>query len=138
MVRFKRGFTLIELMIVVAIVGIIAAIAYPLYMDSVKKSNRAEGKAEMVDLAQRLQRCYTTYGSFNDAADRCTVFEDLTDGTDVKSRGNGYYNIAIENVSAVTYRLRATADKAPQTSDIVACRALTLDHRGERLPADCW
>lgn len=138
MVRFNRGFTLIELMIAVAIVGIIAAIAYPSYMDSVRKSNRAEGKAEMVDLAQRLQRCYTTYGSYNDAANRCAVYEDLTDGTAVKSRGNEYYNITVENDTAVTYRLKATAAKAPQTGDIAACRELKLDHRGERLPADCW
>lgn len=138
MVRFNRGFTLIELMIAVAIVGIIAAIAYPSYMDSVRKSNRAEGKAEMVDLAQRLQRCYTTYGSFNDAANRCTVYEELTNPPAVKSRGNEYYTITIENDTPVTYRLRATAAKTPQTGDIAVCRQLTLDHRGERLPADCW
>lgn len=142
MVRFKRGFTLIELMIVVVIIGIIAAIAYPSYMDSVRKSNRAEGKAEMVDLAQRLQRCYTTYGSFNDVANRCTVYEDLTDGTAVKSRGRGFYEIRIGvpvvgDPAATTYRLTATADIAPQTED-TGCTVLTLDHTGEKGPADCW
>ena len=50
-----RGFTLIELMIVVAIVGILAGIAYPSYMDHVRKGNRAKAQAFLMDLAQRQQ-----------------------------------------------------------------------------------
>ena len=50
-----RGFTLLELMIVVAIVGILAGIAYPSYMDHVRKGNRAKGQAFLMDLAQRQQ-----------------------------------------------------------------------------------
>ena len=50
-----RGFTLIELMIVVAIVGILAGIAYPSYMDHVRKGNRAKAQAFLMDVAQRQQ-----------------------------------------------------------------------------------
>lgn len=139
MTRALRGFTLVELMVVVAIIGIIAGIAYPSYMDSVRKSNRVEAKSELADLAQRLQRCYTTYGSFNDAANRCTVYEDLTDGTAVKSRGNGFYDISIASDTATTYKLVAKAVKAPQTNDTSGgCNELTLDQTGTRLPAACW
>lgn len=139
MVRVVRGFSLIELMIVVAITAIIIGIAYPSYLNSVRKSNRAEAKAELVDLAQRLQRCFTTYGRFEDPQDRCTVYEDLTDGTNVISRGQGFYEITIDGVTAVTYRLVATAIKEPQTSDDgERCNVLTLDQRGEKQPEVCW
>ncbi len=53
--RQSTGFTLIELMIVIAIVGILAAVAYPAYQDHIRKSNRAAAQACMMDVAQRQQ-----------------------------------------------------------------------------------
>lgn len=58
--RLKNGFTLIELMIVVAIIGILAAIAYPSYQEYVKKTKRVEAQSELVDIASRLQRYKVT------------------------------------------------------------------------------
>jgi len=55
----QRGFTLMELMIVVAIVGILASIAYPSYVDSVLKGKRAEGRAALADLMQQQERYMT-------------------------------------------------------------------------------
>lgn len=54
-VALQRGFTLIELMIVVAIIAILAGIAYPSYMDQVRKGNRAKAQAFLMDVAQRQQ-----------------------------------------------------------------------------------
>lgn len=54
-----RGFTLIELMIVVAIVAILAAVAYPSYRDSISKSRRAEARAQLMDAVQYMQRFYS-------------------------------------------------------------------------------
>lgn len=54
-IAYQRGFTLIEVMVVVAIVGILAGIAYPSYMDQVRKGNRAKAQAFLMDLAQRQQ-----------------------------------------------------------------------------------
>ena len=56
MKKSVRGMTLIELMIVVAILGIITAIGYPSYLDYVKKTRRAEGMGELLELADRMER----------------------------------------------------------------------------------
>lgn len=60
----RRGFTLIELMITVAIVGILAAVAYPSYLDSVRKGKRAEGRTALIDFMQQQERFLTQTGSY--------------------------------------------------------------------------
>ena len=62
--RRVQGFTLIELMITVAIIGILAAIAYPSYQDSVLKGRRAEGRTALLNLLQQQERYYTQNGSY--------------------------------------------------------------------------
>jgi type IV pilus assembly protein PilE len=139
----QSGFSLIELMIAVAIVGIIAAIALPSYQKTVRKSNRAEAKTELTDVAQRLQRCYTLYAKFNNGTE-CAIYKDLTDADKYITRGGQYYRITIDvpatgNPPETTYQLKATAIKAPQTKDTAdGCNELTLDHTGLKKPAACW
>lgn len=62
--RKVAGFTLLELMIVVAVVAILAAIAYPSYQDQVRKSRRAQAKADLVELAQLAERYHTVNNSY--------------------------------------------------------------------------
>lgn len=139
MSKYIKGFSLVELMIATAIVAILAAIAYPSYMSSVRKSNRTEAKTELFDIAQRLQKCFTTYGRYNDpnGADLCPVFERLTNTPAYKTPARGLYEVTISNVNATTYTLTATAVIAPQLDD-VGCTVLTLDHMGQSLPTECW
>lgn len=140
MKKAVTGFTLIEMMIVVAIMAIVAGIGYPAYIDAVRKSHRADAKTELMDVAQRLQRCYSTYGKYNPDANRCTVYSQLTTGSSkITSRGEGYYDITISNNTATTYTLTATAVKDPQTKDTYnGCNVLTLDHKGAKTPTVCW
>lgn len=66
--KSEAGFTLVELMIVVAIVGILAAIAYPSYIDSVRKGRRAEGRAAIANLLQQQERFFTQNNRYQDFA----------------------------------------------------------------------
>lgn len=131
----SSGFTLVEVLVVVAIVAILAGIGYPSYMESVRKSNRTDAKTEMMDLAQRLQRCYTAHAQFNDA-DNCAVFVDIND--DGYETREGFYRIDFSAVTATTYTLTATAIAAPQTSDTDCDTEMTLAHTGAKTPEDCW
>lgn len=60
----SQGFTLIEIMIAVAIIGILSAIAYPSYLEYVREGNRAEAKAALLEGAQALERYYSVNGTY--------------------------------------------------------------------------
>ncbi len=123
----SAGFTLIEVMIVVAIIGIISAIGFPSYSSYVKKSRRADGHLALLNVVQTMERCKTARFSYAN----CTV-----PPSQAKSPEQ-YYEIALDGgLTASTFTIKATAKNA-QTKD-TGCTELTIDELGERLPADCW
>ncbi|WP_444908670.1 type IV pilin protein [Microbulbifer sp. TRSA005] len=138
----NRGFTLIELMIVVAVIGIISAIAYPSYMESVRKSNRAEAKATLNDVAQRLQRCFTAYSSYNN--DNCAVKGEITGGKTLNSE-NGYYSIS-GALTTTTFTLTAATVSGSVQGGDSDCANFTLNQAGGKSAKDnsskaagnCW
>ena len=131
----SSGITLIELMIVVAIVGILAAIAYPSYRDQVIRSGRTEGKAALEQRAQALEKCFTRYMRYDDG--NCAAAQATADGATPEGR----YNVAIGNRTATTYTLTATPAGTQATDN--ACGWLSINEQGIRASQNgvatvCW
>lgn len=136
----QHGFTLIELMIVVAIIGILAGIAYPSYQRYVLKSNRVEAQAILTETAQLMERRFTTCGTYSTNATCTTAAAPTSAVQPIGATGGAIrYNIdfATGSPTAVAYTLQATAVNA-QTND--TCGNLTLTNTGVQAPttAGCW
>ena len=138
MQKNQKGFTLIELMIVIAIIGILAAIAVPQYTDYVTRSRRADGQSTLLQVAQELERCYTQFSAYNDT--RCAV---VGSGGVSQTSPEGYYVVAASGgaLSASGFTLTATPQGAQATDDS-DCPTLTVNQLGERTPDpdpnNCW
>lgn len=135
--KTTRGFTLIELMIAVVIMGILASVAYSSYQGQVMRSNRSDATAALNDASQRLQRCFTLYNNYTH--EDCQVHDDLQGGGIQSSEG--MYRVEYESApSATGYTLVARAINAPQTgdTDCTGANAMTLTQTGRREPQACW
>lgn len=138
--RTSRGFTLIELMITVAIIGILAAVAYPAYQDSIIKTRRSAAKACLSELAQYMERYYTTNLQYHQTpAGVANALPNLQCRNDVAQS----YTFATTVLQAGAYTLSATPIGAQLARD-TRCGTLTLNQAGTKTEsgtgtvADCW
>lgn len=121
--RYNKGMTLIEVMIVVVIVGILAAIAYPSYQNYVIRANRGAATACLLELSQFMERLYTQNMTYS--PDPAVPLAALTCRNDLAER----YNFVFTNRTARAYTLAAqptTLQKDP------TCGILTLDQTGRK------
>lgn len=95
-----QGFSLVELMMAVTIIGILTAIAYPSYTSYVLKSHRADAMTTLSQDQIRLERCYAQNTSYNGACTALPAFP--------QTSTQGFYTINISNLSPSTYTLTAT------------------------------
>lgn len=138
-----RGFTLIELMIVVAIAAILAAIAYPAYNDSVRKSRRADAISVLTEAQNHLERFYTENGRYDQDTGGTAYTLPTGMSSSPRNSSTTFYTIVANTTTdpnGQEFTLTATA-QGDQTND--ACGNLTLNHAGLKgvssgVPGDCW
>jgi len=124
--KYSLGFTLVELMIAVAIIGILASIAIPSYVEYVKKGRRASAQSHLMEIAQREQQYLLDARTY--ASSLTTL--GVTTPADVAN----YYTIQVDVADTPpSFTITATA-QGTQTSD----GNLTLDSTGLKTPASKW
>jgi type IV pilus assembly protein PilE len=129
-IRTSVGFTLIEAMIVVAILGLLTSIAVPAYSNYTTKQRRADAHHMLQVNAQRLQRCLILAGGYDQSCRLMTTSRD------------GYYTLS-DNRGARTWTLTATPTSKGNQDNDTECSSITLNHTGRKTalgtaPEKCW
>jgi type IV pilus assembly protein PilE len=129
-VKKIQGFTLIELMIVVVVIGILSTIALPAYQDYVRKSRRADVITKMLDTQLHEEKWRANNSKYAITA------------TSVGSPSSSYYTIAITtsatNNNAYTITATGVGDQARDKQYNTSCTTLTINQSNTKTPADCW
>lgn len=128
----NRGFTLNELMITVAIVGVLASVVYPSYVDFVSRSNRSEGQRELLRIANLQEQFFVDNRAYTE------VMTNLGLSADPFITENGHYNIDAKVVNG-SFTLTATAVSSQKVNDS-DCLTLTITDTGKKSssPEECW
>jgi len=124
----KKGFTLVELMIVIAIIAILVALAIPSYARYIRKANRGEAQQLLMNWAnnQEIWRANNT--------EYATLAQ-------LPAPSGTNYTFSLPTRTATTFMLRATASTASQLKDkegSTSCSQLNLDQSNAKTPPNCW
>lgn len=136
--RFSKatGFTLVEIMVAVAILSILAVIVLPTYQQSVRKSRRADAQSALLNMQLQEEKWRANNNSYNATAS-------AVGAPAATEKVSNYYTFSVTNVGATTFTVQAVAkttggqDQDKQYSS-TSCATLTLDQSGTRTPTACW
>lgn len=129
--RSTTGFSLIELLIVIAIIGIIAAIAYPSYRNYVVETRRTDAEGNLLELTQYMERYFTENGRYDQDAGGTAI--SLPFDSSPKDGDVTFYNLGFTTgePTATTFELQATP-VGGQATDDASCGTLSIDHTGAK------
>ena len=144
--QLQRGVTLIELIVVVIIIGILAAVAIPSYRNYVMRSQRADAKDALLAAATAMEKHYLQCNTYGDDLDNATDCAAGTVNASAESK-NGWYELQVLNADATGFRLSASAVAGRNQATDVACQEFRVTDRGIRTAldsggadntAECW
>lgn len=127
-----KGFSLVELMVVIAIIAILASIGIPMYSNYVLKSHRSEAQAELLSAANAADSFEIKNGEFPSGSDITSFWNSST-------TKNGYYTLSYDANGSVDYTITATATGSQ--ADDTPCTSIELEVNGaivNKTPAECW
>lgn len=147
--RHHAGFTLTELMIVVAIVGILAAIAVPAYTNYVREANRTDAQTSLLALANEQEKQFPTANTYTAVMTQlsCTATGVTPQGAYCHGVGAEFrtgkelYVITAPTASATAFTLQAvarTGTSQDKDNSPIDCRTMTVDNTGRKTPTACW
>lgn len=128
--RWPYGFTLIELMITVAVIGVLAAVAYPSYLDYVRRAKRATAQAALLDMAAKQQAYLLDRRSYADTAAKLGFVVPQEIATDYA------FSITFDAANPLVYTLSAAPSSASQQAK--GEQMMSLNQAGLKSPATYW
>jgi len=135
----QKGFTLLELMIVIVVVSILALIAVPSYQSYMIKTRRATAAACLLELSQSMERFHTVNMSY---AKDTNGNDSVLPATQCRNDLTGHYVFSLTNQAARTYLVSAAPQGAQANNDPYACGTLTIDQAGQKDAngdiSTCW
>lgn len=129
------GFTLMELMIAVAVIGILAAIAYPAYTDSIRRARRSDARNALLDLAARQERFYNQYNQYATSVTGTGSSGLGYTSADITVSNKTWYTVTLPTATSTAFTLKATPKSGTdQVKD--SCYAFVIDHLGQTSNVD--
>ena len=123
-----KGFSLIELLTMLVIVGILVTVAYPGYRSYIVRAHRSDGQTALLDLANRMERYYSEHNSYQTATIDSKSATDILSGN---KSADGWYRLSIASATTSDYTLQATPAGTQATSD-TNCQSLTFNSFGAK------